>query len=67
MSEHRCQFPEGVTIKPNGVDELIPCRYEVTEIHKNVTVRIMKCPICGSIDISWFRQDDTEDIIYEET
>ena len=66
MSEKKCSFEGGVTIKPNGVDELDPCFYEIAEVHTNVTVIVRKCKRCGYIDLSWVRQDDTEDVIYSE-
>jgi hypothetical protein len=62
----KCKFPNGIVIKPDGVNELDPCRYKVTEIHKNVTVEVSKCTVCGAVNISWHRQDDTEDIYLEE-
>ena len=59
---HKCKFPDGITIKPDGVHELDPCVYELEEIHTNVTVYVSRCPRCGAIDISWTRTEDTEDI-----
>lgn len=29
-------FPDGVTIKPDGLHELDPCMYKLKEIHRNV-------------------------------
>lgn len=57
----KCCFPDGLTIKPNGMDELDPCRYEVVERYRNVTVEIGRCKKCGHTDITWFRQEDTID------
>lgn len=62
----KCQFPDGVTIKPDGINELDPCIYDLMEEHRNVTIRVYRCPKCGSIDISWEKQDDTESTIFEE-
>lgn len=59
----KCNFGVGVTVKPDGINELDPCIYEVKEIHTSVTVYVRQCPKCGSIDISWERQEDTEDIM----
>ena len=56
----KCSFPEGITIKPDGINELDPCIYKTIERHKNVTVEVNKCIKCGHIEISWYRQDDTE-------
>lgn len=63
---HRCSFGEGVTIKPDGANELDPCLYEDIAVYKNVTVTISQCKRCGKIDISWYRQDDTERIDKKE-
>lgn len=62
----RCRHQGGVTIKPDGVNELLPCPMEDKEIHRNVTVTVSQCSVCGHIEISWERQDDTEDEILGE-
>ena len=59
---NKCSFPQGVSIKPNSVDELDPCLYEDIEIHTNVTVIVSRCKKCGNTDIRWWRQENTEDI-----
>lgn len=56
----KCGFPDGITVKPDGVNELDPCIYEEVERYRNVTVIISRCTRCGSIDISWEKQPDTE-------
>lgn len=58
----KCTFPNGITIKPDGVHELDPCRYEEIERYANVTVSVSRCKNCGNIDISWFRQEDTVEL-----
>lgn len=60
----KCKFPDGVTIKPDGENELDPCMYEKIAAYQNVTVIVSRCKNCGNIDISWIRQDDTEEIIF---
>lgn len=55
----KCCYPEGMTIKPDGINELDPCIYEPIEEYGNVTVTISRCTKCGHIDISWRRQEDT--------
>lgn len=60
----RCSFG-GVSIKPNGVNELDPCVYRRKELHRNVTVEVSQCERCGNINISWYRQEDTVDEIDE--
>ena len=59
---HKCQFPGGASIRL-GDKSLDPCQFELYEIHKNVTVEILRCPKCGEISIGWKRQADTEDIL----
>lgn len=60
--DNKCSFPDGISVKPDGVNELDPCVYEIIEVYKNVTVTISKCMKCGHIDVSWERQDNTETI-----
>jgi hypothetical protein len=57
---HKCSFPDGIVIKPDGVNALDPCIYEEIERYSNVTVSISRCKRCGNIDISWIRQENTE-------
>ena len=63
---HRCRFPGGMVMKPDGIHKLDPCTYEAKEIHTNVTVTVSRCTRCGHVEIEWKRQEDTEDIIYEK-
>lgn len=62
---HRCRFPGGMTVKPDGIHRLDPCTYEAKEIHINVTVTVSQCTRCGHVEVEWQRQEDTEDIIYD--
>lgn len=61
----KCQHPNGIIIKPDGVNELDPCVYEDIEVYKNVTVTISRCMNCGNIEISWQRQPETECLHHE--
>lgn len=61
----KCHYPEGMSIKPDGVHELDPCVYRLKEIHRNVTLEVLQCENCGSIKMFWRRQEDTEDVILE--
>lgn len=63
--ENKCTFGKGITIKPDGVNELDPCIYEDVEKYSNVTVIISRCKMCGHIELSWIRQDNTEKIEVE--
>ncbi len=62
MSSCKCKLPDGVIIKPDGVNELDPCMYMTTEIYANVTVEIRECTVCGHVDVVWHRQENTERI-----
>ena len=62
---HKCSFPDGVVIKPDGVNALDPCLYVRKEKHTNVTVYIDKCLRCGNLIISWKRQENTESEFYD--
>lgn len=61
-----CKMPDGLTIKPDGINELDPCVYEVEEVYDNVTVEISKCKKCGKINISWYRKPETTEIDPDE-
>lgn len=62
----KCAFQNGVTVKPDGVNELDPCTYDEVERYKNVTVNILRCSKCGHIEIEWERQENTEKIESDE-
>lgn len=62
---HKCEYPERIVFKPDGIHELDPCVYQEVERYANVTVSIRKCEKCGHIDIVWFRQEDTEELDIE--
>lgn len=62
---HKCSFPKGMTVKPDGIHELDPCCYQTIETYTNVTVEIRKCIKCGNVDIVWIRQEDTEKVVGE--
>ena len=57
----KCSFGD-ITIKPDGINELDPCIYKDIKMYANVTVIVSQCEKCGHIEISWIRQDDTEEI-----
>ena len=62
----KCHLTPGITIKLYAVNELDPCIYEEVECYKNVTVHVMRCQQCGHIDLSWERQEDTEEVDLDE-
>lgn len=62
----KCSFPDGIVIKPDGINELDPCLYETIETHRNVTVEVRRCKRCGHIDIAWIRQSNTESEVQED-
>lgn len=39
--------------------------FELHKTYKNVTIDILKCPVCGKTAIVWYWQDDTEEITKE--
>ena len=61
MSVKKCTFPHGIIFRPDGMNELDPCIYEEQERHTNVTVVISRCKVCGAVDISWIRQENTDE------
>lgn len=65
MAKEKCKFPHGLTIKPDGENELDPCTYKDVEIFTNVNVIVSKCTKCGHIDISWKPTEETEHIELE--
>lgn len=56
-----CKHPGGARVIIAG-HELSPCVMQDTEIYKNVTVIISKCKRCGAVEVSWRRQEDTEEV-----
>ena len=65
-NEKKCSFGQGVLIRPDGVNELDPCRYEVIETHANVSVCVLKCKRCGHVELEWKRQSNTIDFYRKE-
>ena len=59
---HKCEFPEGMIVKPDGENELDPCIYETTQIFTNCIVEICKCKKCGNVSVSWRKTGDTEEV-----
>jgi len=59
---HKCEFPDGVRIFPDGRNELDACTYEEIERWKNVTISVLRCKVCGHVELAWYRQDDTEQV-----
>ncbi len=62
----KCRSPGGVVIKPDGVNELDPCIYEEVERYRNVTISVMRCKRCGHVEVSWTRQENTEEVTEDE-
>jgi len=61
----KCSFPDGVVVRPDGINELDPCVYEEIERLVNVTVSVLRCRNCGHIEIEWMRQENTEEVPVE--
>lgn len=62
MNIGKCKFPEGITVKPDGVHTMSPHAFKLKQKLKNVTIEILECSECGEISIGWYRQEDTEEI-----
>lgn len=58
----KCKFPDGIVIKPDGVNELDPCIYEEIEKYRNVTVIVLRCKKCGHIEHEIVLQENSERI-----
>ncbi len=59
----KCQLPEGIEVRIDGVNELDPCLYEEIETVHNCTVHVMRCVRCGHVEISWERGSGEEEVI----
>lgn len=57
-----CSNGYGVIVRPDGVHELSPHAYKLTQRLRNVTVEVLTCETCGDVSVAWYRQEDTEDI-----
>lgn len=64
MATRKCSL-HGLVIKPDGANELDPCVYREVQRLRNVTVNICRCKYCGTLDVSWTAQENTEDITPE--
>lgn len=57
MNEKKCRFPNGIAIKPDGVNDLDPCRYDTIETMRfkkaPVEVSLDRCVNCGYYEVSW--------------
>lgn len=60
----KCSFCTGVEVNIGGIP-VDPCHYQTIEIHRNVTVRVMKCKRCGHVEISWIPQENTETVVID--
>ena len=54
-----------IRIKPDGVHELSPHKYQLEQRLENVTVEILRCEECGKVSIGWYRQGNTRDVTNE--
>ena len=61
----KCAFPDGVSIKPDGVNELDPCIYEDIAIYTKVDVIVSRCVKCGHMEFMWKSTEETEKITLE--
>lgn len=56
-----CDY-EGITIKPDGIHELSPHRFVLEKRLRNVTIEILRCPVCGEESVGWYRKEDTKEV-----
>lgn len=57
----KCEFPDGMVIKPDGINELDPCFYKEVEIIHNVTAHVLVCKRCGHVALEFTRQSEWSD------
>ena len=50
-----CRWPEGVTVKPDGVHEADAHEWVEEEIVENATVHVLRCKTCGVVSLGWTR------------
>ena len=57
MNEKKCRLSDGISIKPDGVNDIDPCVYESIETMRfskaPIEVRLDRCMNCGYYEISW--------------
>lgn len=51
-----CRWPEGVTVKPDGVHEADAHEWVEEEIVENTTVHVLRCKTCGAVSCGWTRK-----------
>ena len=51
-----CRWPEGVTVKPDGVHEADAHEWVEEEIVENATVHVLRCKTCGAVSCGWTRE-----------
>lgn len=71
---NKCRRFKDIVIKPDGENELDPCRYEevsryenvtVFSRYENVTVSVLKCKRCGHVEVEWCKQPNTREIHFK--
>lgn len=62
----KCSMPDGLVIKPDGVNELDPCLYQTEQVFTNCTVEVSRCKNCGAYNVSWYRTPWTEEVPEEK-
>lgn len=56
----RCIWPDGMEIRPDGVNALDPCVFDELETVEGATVTVLRCRYCGRIEVSWHRPKEEE-------
>ena len=58
----KCTLPAGLTIKPDGVHQLVAGLFETEQVFTNCTVEVSRCKHCGEYELSWYRTAATEEV-----
>lgn len=58
-----CSFPPGLTVRPDGVHELSPCRYRQIGVPLEADIEVYQCARCGAISILF--RAKCQDEVYE--
>lgn len=62
----KCSFPPGITIRPDGVHELSPHRYEEAGFPFEADIEVYQCSRCGSLSVLFRGLDDEIYEAYEQ-
>ena len=61
----KCSMPDGLVIKPDGVNELDPCLYRRKRLYTNCT-RVSRCRNAVLYNINAYRTAATEEVLKKD-